>query len=256
MRAYRKKDKKRFSVFILVIIIIAIFVALNIIWPQKVSRSIFVPILNSKNFVSGVFSNMFVGFKDKKALEERVSFLEEENSKLKISLLSQSFTNSQIEDYNVELEQKTQGMISKVLNRPPFSPYDTLLILKGDNNIEVGDSVFIRGVYIGEIEQSDLHTAVVKLKSASGNKTVVRVSDIESEAEGKGGGQFTIKVPKDVVITIGEAVMFPDLNYALLGSVGHVVEDPMATFKTVYFSIPVAFQDMNFVSIIKKDSVL
>ena len=50
--------------------------------------------------------------------------------------------------------------------------------------------------------------------------------------------------------------MVPELNYALIGSVGQIVEDPVATIKTVYFSIPVAFQSMDFVSVVKKQSVL
>jgi len=199
---------------------------------------------------------IFTTFKSKKALEEKVTYLEEELIKSKISLISQNFVNSQIDDYNLELEKKSQGEISKVLNRPPFSPYDTLLILKGDNQIEVGDLVFVHGLYIGDIASVDNYTATVKMKSSAGEKTLVRVGNVEIEAEGKGGGQFIIKIPKDLDLKIGDAVMVPSLNYSLIGSVGEIKEDPIATFKTVYFSIPMAFQDMNFVSVVKKYSVL
>lgn len=258
MMYYQKKNKikKANIIFYLILFLIVIFGVFKIVWPQTVSTYVFSPVFRVREFVFKPFSTLGVLFKDKQEMQKRITFLEEENAKIKISTLTQSFVNSQIEDYNLELEKKNQGMISKVLNRPPFSPYDTLLILKGDNQIEVGDLVFIRGVYLGNIENVDGYTASVKLKSSSDQKTLVRVADIEIEAEGKGGGQFSIKVPKDSEVKIGDAVMIPELNYSLIGSVGQVVEDPIATFKTVYFSIPVAFQDMNFVSVVKKDSVL
>jgi cell shape-determining protein MreC len=202
------------------------------------------------------FSKIHTTFKSKSSLENRIKELEEENARLKISQISQTFVNQQIEDYNLELEKNSNGMISKVLNRPPYSSYDTLLILKKENNIEVGDIAFVRGVYIGDVESVNMNTAIIKLRSTAGEKTLVRISEMEIEAEGKGGGQFYIKIPKDSAISIGDAVTVPLLNYSLLGSVGQVIEDPVATFKTVYFSIPVAFQDMDFVSIVKKESVL
>lgn len=254
--SYRRKNKKFRIFFSVVIIIIISFSLLNIVWPQQTSRFIFSPMYKVREVVLYPFSYIGNSLKSKNDLENRIKELEEENSKLKISSMTQSFVSRQIEDYNLELEKNSQGMISKVLNRPPYSPYDTLLILKGGQNIEVGDLVFIRGVYIGDIESSDVYTAVVKLRSSNGQKTLVRISDIEIEAEGKSGGQFTVKIPKDTEIQSGDAVMVPLLNYSLLGSVGQIIEDPLATFKTVYFSIPVSFQDMNFVSVVKKDSVL
>ncbi len=256
MMYYRKKSKKKNLFFYFILIIILLLCALSVLCQNTVTRIIFATGFIVRDFVLKPFSNIGTAFKNKQSLEERIAFLEEENEKLKISKIAQSFVDSQIADYALELEKKSQGMISKVLNRPPFSPYDTLLILKGDHNIEVGDLAFIRGVYLGEIESVESHTATVRLRSTSGQKTLVRVADIEIEAEGKSGGQFTIKVPKDSEIKNGDAVMVPNLDYSLLGSVGQIVEDPLATFKTVYFSIPVAFQDMNFVSVVKKYSVL
>jgi cell shape-determining protein MreC len=256
MMNYRRKNKKFTIVLSFIVFIIVLFSVINIVWPQGSARFIFAPMYKVREIVLYPFSSFTTSFKNKNDLENRIKELEEENAKLKISSIAQSFVSKQIEDYNLELEKNNQGMISKVLNRPPYSPYDTLLILKGGQNIEVGDLAFIRGVYIGDVESSDVYTAVVKLRSSSGQKTLIRISDIEIEAEGKGGGQFTVKIPKDSEIKTGDAVMAPLLNYSLLGSVGQVVEDPLATFKTVYFSVPVSFQDMNFVSILKKDSVL
>lgn len=256
MMHYRKKNKKSYLLFFVSIIVILLLGFLSVKWPQAIARTISNPIYTIKNLVSKPFVALGTSFQDKKELEEKIFTLEEELTKLKISLIAQNFVNSQIEDYNLELEKNSGGAISKVLNRPPFSPYDTLLILKGENQIEIGDLVFIYGLYIGDIVSTDTYTATVKLRSSSGEKTLVRLGDIEIEAEGKGGGQFIIKIPKDLELRIGDAVMVPGLNYALIGSVGQIKEDPIATFKTVYFSIPVAFQNMNFVSVVKKYSVL
>jgi cell shape-determining protein MreC len=254
---YQKKNKKKGDLFFFLIILIIIGLGVfGIVWPQNFSRYILSPVFNIRNFVLNPIKNIGTSFKDKNELQNRINELEEENTQLKIANLSQSFVNSQIEDYKIELEKKTQGSISKVLNRPPFSPYDTLLVLKGSNEINLGDLVFVHGVYIGDIESVDRYTATVKLRSASDQKTLVRVSNIEIEAEGRGSGQFTIRVPKDVEISEGEPVVVPELNYSLLGAVGHIVSEPGVTFKTVYFSIPVAFQNMNFVSIVPKFSVL
>jgi len=256
MMIRRNKSKKITIIFFITVIFILILSFLNFVLPQKITNVVFAPFFRIKEIVFMPFSTLSTKFKDKNNLENRIKELEEENARLKISQIAQTFVNKQIEDYNLEMEKSSKGMISKVLNRPPYSAYDTLLILKGEHNIEVGDIAFVRGVYIGDVESTDLYTATIKLRSASGQKTLVRLSQIEIEAEGKGGGQFSIKVPKDADIEVGEAVTVPMLNYSLLGAVGQVVEDPMITFKTVYFSIPVSFQDMDFVSIFKKHSVL
>ncbi len=256
MMHYRKKNKKSYAGFFAAVFVVLILGIFNIVWPQSVVRTIIHPISTIKNLISKPFISISTSFKNKQELEKKVASLEEELTKTKISLIAQNFVNSQIEDYNLELEKKSSDQISKVLNRPPFSPYDTLLILKGNNQIENGDLVFVHGVYIGDITNVDAYTATVKLRSSSGEKTLVRVANIEIEAEGKNGGQFVIEIPKDLKVEIGDAVAVPSLNYAIIGSVGEIVEDPVATFKTIYFSIPVAFQDMNFVSIVKKQSVL
>lgn len=256
MMSYRRRNKKFITIIFFVFILIILISVFNFVWPQSAARFIFSPMFSVREFVFKPFSALATSFKDKQNLENRIKELEDQNARLKVSVTVQNFVSRQIEDYNLELQKNDQGMISKVLNRPPYSPYDTLLILKGDHNIEVGDLVFIRGVYIGDVESVDIYTAVVKLRSASGEKTLVRIGDIEVEAEGKGGGQFNVRIPKDSILQTGDAVTVPLLNYSILGSVGQIIEDPLATFKTVYFSIPVAFQEMNFVSVVKKDSVL
>lgn len=253
---YRNKKKKFNLFFIVAVVLVVIFSITKIFWPQNFSKFLFTPAFSFKEFIINSSGSIGTSFKDKEDLENKVFQLEEENSKLKIAILSQNFANSQAEDYKIELEKKQNGAVLKVLNRPPFSPYDTLLILKEENDIEVGDLVFTRGVYIGNVENVSSRTATIKLRSSSGEKTLVRVSGIEVDSEGRGGGQFLIKIPKDSEIKIGDAVVVPDLNYSIIGSVGQIVEDPVATFKSVYFSIPIAFQDMNFVSVVKKESVL
>lgn len=253
---YRKKNNKKNILFFTIVIIFLAFGILGIVWPQTITRIIVVPFYKTRDFILGPVFGVDDFFRSKSSLENRIKTLEDENSKLKVSLLAQSFVNSQIDDYKKELEENQNGAILKVLNRPPFSAYDTLLVLKEDNQIEVGDKAFIKGVYIGDFESVDTYTAIIKMRSSSGYKTLVKVGDWEAEAEGQGGGQFRIKIPKDAEATSGDPVVAPELNYVLLGSVGHIEEDPIATFKTVYFSIPISFQEMDFVSVVKNQNVL
>lgn len=243
MMNYRRKNKKKLLIVFFALLLIIGFSFLHINWPQSSVRYISRPIISVKNFFVSPFKNIFTTFRDKKDLENKISQLEDELEKLKISSLSQN---------KMELDRISNGIVLEVLSRPPFSIYDTLILSKNNQDVQVGDLVFAKGAYIGEISEIDLNTAIVKLRSSSGEKTVVRVAGVDIEAEGHGGGQFQIKIPKDLEINVGDAVIVPSLNNILLGEVGSIEEDLIGTFKTVYFNIPVSFQSIDFVTVIKR----
>ncbi len=243
MMNYRRKNKRKFLLIFFFLILILGFSFFNINWPQSSIRFFSNPVIKVKNVLVSPFKNLITSFKDKKDLENKISQLEDELQKLKISSLTENKT---------ELERVSNGVMLKVISRPPFSIYDTLILSKDNQDVQIGDLVFVQGSYVGEISEVDYKTAVVKLRSSSGEKTVVRVAGVDVEAEGHGGGQFQIKIPKDLKLGIGDAVIVPSLNNVVLGVVGSIEEDLIETFKTVYFNIPVSFQDMSSVSVVKR----
>lgn len=242
---YRRRNKKIFFIIIFLIIIL-FFGFLKISWPQQIVKNVSAPIVNVKNFFFSPFKNLITTFKDKKELENKVKELEEELNKTKIALISkQSINTTNIADADFQ-----------ILSRPPYSLFDTLLISKNNSNLNIGDLVFFDNVYIGEIFELSENTASVKLKSLSGEKTVVRVGGIDGEAQGLGGGQFLINIPKDLEVEIGDVVVVPELNNILIGVVGSVEQDSTGTFQNIRFSIPISFQGMDFVQVLKREDVL
>ena len=244
--SYRRRNKKIFFI-VIALIVILLLGFLNIAWPQTLVKNSSGAILNVKNFFSQPFKNLSTSFKDKKELENKIALLEDELLKTQILLLSKESGG------NIISKEENQF---KVLSRPPYSLYDTLLVNISDKAVNIGDLVFVDNIFVGEVAEVESYTASVKMKSSSGEKTVVRISNVDAEAEGQGGGQFLVKIPKDLDVEIGDAVLIPSLNNILLGTVGSVEQDSAGTFQNIRFSIPISFQSIDFVEIVKIEDVL
>ncbi len=167
--------------------------------------------------------------------------IEKENEQLKASL-------SRMPDDEVFI-------LGRVLLKPHFSPYDTLIIDIGEReSVAVGDQVFAEGsVYIGNVQEVYARTAKVLLLSAPEEKTIARLSGsgIDVELVGHGGGSFEVALSRDVAVVEGEAVVIPSLFSSLVGRVVRSVTDPRDPTQTVFIQSPVNIQTLDFVEVRK-----
>lgn len=139
-------------------------------------------------------------------------------------------------------------ILAAVLVRPPFAPYDELVIDGGtDLGFSAGDKVYAAGrVLIGSISEALGQTSKVALYSSPGKAEQVLIgsSNAAATASGRGGGQYYAELPRSAAIFPGDFVIAPSLGDAPFGVVKAVLSDPARAFQTVIFTPPVnVFQE-------------
>lgn len=129
-------------------------------------------------------------------------------------------------------------VMAGVVATSPFMPYDFLLLDRGrrdgvvEGSVVYRDTLYAYGAVIAVFETQSL----VRLFSSPNAKTTVYVPSgkLFTQAEGVGNGVVKVRVPQDVAITIGDAVVLPGINSALLGFVATIEIEPTDPEKDVF----------------------
>lgn len=173
---------------------------------------------------------------------------------------------SAIETENSELKaffnraSSTSYVLSAILAKPPFAPYDEFIIDIGkDHKLSTSSLVYAPGrVLIGKVYEVFGQTARVKLFTSPGQKYAVSIGPkrYSATAIGRGGGQYQAELSRDVVVDEGDFVSSLNLNERVFGIVTKVLSDPTQPFETVLFAPPVNIYDLRWVLVDVKGKVL
>jgi cell shape-determining protein MreC len=148
-------------------------------------------------------------------------------------------------------------VVASVVMRPPQLPFDSLVIKAGANDgLQTGDQVYAFSSFpIGEIASVARTTSVVQLFSAPGNKIEVLIGTTTTAvmAEGKGGGNFFLKLPKVTEIKEGDIVMRTYLPPEAFSTIESVDSTAGEAYTYAYFKLPVNIHNIVYV-IVKKNS--
>ncbi len=150
-----------------------------------------------------------------------------------------------------------QKIFSVVLMRPPKTPYDSLVIDIGENQgLLPGDLVYGGMDYlIGQIEEVAPATSVVKLFSTPGERIDAFLGTGSSTSavvvEGRGGGNFYIKIPRNIVVNEGDPIVVPGINSYVLGTAENIDSGEGEAYAHVYFKLPVKLNSLQYVQVKK-----
>ena len=169
--------------------------------------------------------------------------------------------------------ENSEMILAGVIERPPRTPFDSLILDVGsDQDILEGDMVFSDGQYaIGTISSLSDHTSTVTLFSSAGqkidalidalvegtknnpNSSSTKVVDSLSPVtvEGRGGGNFYMKLPKNIKVKSGNPVVWPSTETILLGTVEVVDSGEGDAYSQVYFKSPINMNSLRYVQIKK-----
>lgn len=166
-----------------------------------------------------------------------------------LSVSNSSTTPNQSESIN----NNQNYILSAVLKRPPFSPYDELVIdIGSDHDISTSSLVYFSGnVLIGRVVDVLKTTSRVKLFSSPGEKfeVLIGASNIPATAVGRGGGQYEAQVSRDTTVKEGDFVINSSLSNKPFGVVSAVLFDPTQPFETILFAPPVNMYQLRWVLI-------
>ncbi len=157
----------------------------------------------------------------------------------------------------VKKQTTSTRILAAVLMRPPFVPYDELIIDAGnDLGISAGDHIYAPGdVLIGTVSDVLPSTSKVSLFSSAGqsHEVLIGQSNVPAQAIGRGGGQYGAVLPISVKVSAGDIVISPSLSDRPFGIVTSVVSDTASAFETVLFAPPVDLYQLRWV-LIEKNS--
>jgi len=259
----REKRKKILKLLGLVLALVIFVYFRNPIFGglAYVAQIIFRPFLSAGGSVGGKVSSWGGYFQFKKSLQN-----ENEDLKLKLSEMEAKIANwSILSDENIKLKEilgrseNRELILAAILAKPDRSPYDTLVIDAGREDLpagkaglEVGDIVFAFGdTPIGKIAEVYPNSSKVILFSSPGEKTEVLISgkDIFMQVVGRGGGNFEMTLPRDFVLEKGTEVQLPGLVPHVLATVVEILSDPRDAFQKALLVAPVNVQELKFVEI-------
>ncbi len=155
-------------------------------------------------------------------------------------------------------EKEPERIFAVVLAKPDMTPYDTLIIDVGkDDDISVGDLIVVENVVLGEVAETYQTSSKVRLYSSHGERVTVFIGDnaIGAEAQGLGGGNFEIELPRNVDVFVGDSIYIPEFHPQILGIVEHISSDPNDTFERILFRSPVNLFSLRFVDVIHSPHV-
>jgi cell shape-determining protein MreC len=148
---------------------------------------------------------------------------------------------------------KGNDVLGVILSRPPMSPYDTLVIDVGSaDGVKAGNKVYTEGeVLVGDIAEVFEHESKVSMFSTPGRimPIIVGSTTIETQATGKGGGNFTAKFPVEIRIKEGDLIVTPQIRPHAFGVVERIVVDSSDSLQTILFKSPINIHEFRFVEV-------
>lgn len=189
--------------------------------------------------VGSVFSDSFAivpaSFREKATLIDERDALIRQNESLLIENAALAEKASDLSALFGPAKAKRDGILAAVLAHPPVSPYDTLITDAGSGEgVTVG--ALVRGpggIPLGTVESVTADGCRVVLFSAPERETNawLGTSRIPVTLVGRGAGAFTLSVPRDAKVEIGDVIVvsgsFP------IAVVMSVARDPSSAIATV-----------------------
>lgn len=236
-----------------------ILVIIGGVFPKAGSgfRTLFTPLVSAEMNIAENLRLFFANLASKRALLH-------ENEILKQTVIEQQ---TRLIDHDVLLRENESlkelvgrdstrdFILGTILVKPSRSLYDTLILDIGkEAGVREGALVYAFGtVPLGTITTVDATTSIVTLFSTAGQKIHTRIesSKIDIELTGRGGGNFELKAPRDIVLEPGTNVLLPGLHPAIVAVVAKNITDARDPSQTFLLTSPVNVNELAWVEVLK-----
>lgn len=224
-------------------------VAIGIIW--LIVRSLSARIITSVPTVTG--DQVSHAFLSKRALMSRVTELETTIASYDAQLSNLALLEHENAALKAELGRgiEPKGKLAHVLTEPNRSFYDTLIIDGGsDSGIHEGQIAYaFDSVALGTISAVTPTTATVLLYSAPERETPGTSvgTDVTVTLIGRGGGEYEVRMPRDVRFEVGGMIAQQSIHVANLARIEKIVTDPRDPFQRLLAKAPVNLQALKWV---------
>ncbi len=220
------------------------------------------PLWSFKNSFNDFVSKSNDVLKSKNDLIEKNRELEKELKSFEIKSNLIQMLRTENDSLKTILNRKNynkNGILSAILKKPYLSPYDTLIIDIGSaEGVSQGDKVMADDAisYIGYVSEVYTNESKVVLFSSPGEKVEVMIgkNNILKEAEGIGGGNFVVEVPREFDVEEGDSIKIPSITTNVFGVVEKISFKEVDSYEKVLFKNPVNVSELKWVLVIPKNS--
>lgn len=243
-----KPKNKHWGKTISVIVLFCLICAFAFLFSNFTRNAFFTisrPLWFVRDGITRSVSNIKGYFVFKNSLISENSSLKDEVANLKLKEIDYGVLSKEFEDLKNQLGRKGENfpsIVSRVLSKPPSSPYDTLVIDVGSSDgVSLGNKVYISdNIIIGSVKNVTPHTSLVGLFSTGGNEQEATLSRTGASfvLKGLGGADLELEVPKDTDIVWGDVFLYPKFSPSMIGSVYYIDTNSQSSFKKIYIRIP------------------
>ena len=201
-------------------------------------------------------SSFFSIFSSKSALEKENDNLKKLLKEYEVKLSDKELLIKENADLKAaqHLSTDTGNVSANLLSKPPFTPFDVVVVDAGTNQgVEKGNAVMIGRIYLGVVSEVFDTFSRVTLLSAPGNSHEAYVGDeaLPVILNGKGGGNFETSLPQGSNVKEGDLVItyYNETPYQI-GRVSKIIDTEDNTRMTILLGIPFNLYSLNHVEII------
>jgi cell shape-determining protein MreC len=257
---FRKKKRKFIlsGALVALILIILIFPAFSFRFIGRSALYVLSPFLKTKTELDKWWGGVKADFAEKKALQEDNDALREKIMELEVKISLDEAVSKENEMLRTAFSagERNKFLLAFVISRPPFTPYDTIIIDSGSaNGVKEGMQVSAFGnVLIGYVTDVFDNMSKIKLSSSFGEETNVFLESlwVPAIAVGKGGENFEITLPRAINVNIGERILTLGRQPMLVGIVERIERQETDPFQKILFRLPINLQYLNQVFLLKK----
>lgn len=251
----RKNLRKKILLVILVLIIALIVLSLTV--AKQALFFIAKPIWKLESYIISLNANNIEYFRSKKSLIAEKQAMQQQIFEIgTLTALNTTLENENntLKDLLGRKNIKQKTVLAAILVKPPQNLYDILTIdIGADQGVKVGDKVLAEAnVYIGEVREVYPTTAKVLLYSSPGEKrqVVLGADSIGAEAVGRGGGNFSIFLPREIEVKENDVIVIPSITPNVFGIVEKINLQDRDSFQTILFKSPVNISELSFVEVV------
>ncbi len=239
----KKKSHTKWIVF-LVLLICIILVGF---FSQGV-RSFFVrithPVVQTATVASEVAASAKTLPLSKNKLMQEVGVLKQENERLAGLLVDLQKEKSETVMWSTLFPAKSvvDFVRASIISKPNQSPYDTFLLDAGQTNgVLAGAYIAVNEIsLLGTIDTAEANTSTGILFSSPNTKTNARLerSNYDVLLVGRGGGNMIVEVPKEIDTALGDRVLYPAHQNAIIGVIRDITFDDRNANKKLFITLP------------------
>jgi cell shape-determining protein MreC len=251
-RHTHKTDTRIRVVLILAIAVLLLLFLRNLV--GTAASFVTMPVYTLKHYLETSAATVPTYLRDRAALIEEKRTLEAQLAAEQGTALTLMQLSAENEELRSMLNASgTERIAAGIIARPPYAPYDTLVLDRGgDAGIrEHAPVLYGSGLAIGFVRSVTADNAFVTLFSSPGVETTVYIfgPNIFARAYGEGGGVMRIIVPQGIALAQGNLVVLPSLDGGVFGAIDAIESTPTDPEQHAFVTLGAPIASLRLVSV-------